>query len=243
VRAADAAGFQVHVHAIGDAAVRQALDAIEHAIDANGPRDRRPVIAHAQLVDDADLARFAELGVIANMQPLWAQLDALMTVLTVPRLGPDRADRQYRMRSLAGTGATLAFGSDWPVSSGDPRDGLSIAASRRTVEGEPAGGWTPHEIVPMEAALGAYTAAVAHQAFADRAAAPWGRIVPGASADLVWLARDPRTVEPHELPAVEVRETYLAGAARLAASAHPGTTTPAHPDTPVEPERSVALRP
>jgi predicted amidohydrolase YtcJ len=97
--------------------------------------------------------------------------------------------------------------------------------------------------VPMEAALGAYTAAVAHQAFADRAAAPWGRIVPGASADLVWLARDPRTVEPHELPAVEVRETYLAGAARLAASAHPGTTTPARPDTPVEPERSVALRP
>ena len=110
-----------------------------------------------------------------------------------------------------GTGATLAFGSDWPVSSGDPRDGLAIAASRRTVHGDPAGGWTPHEIVPMDDALGAYTAAVAHQAFADRAAAPWGRIVPGASADLVWLARDPRTVDPHELPAVEVRETYLAG--------------------------------
>ena len=244
VRAADDAGFQVHVHAIGDAAVRQALDAIEHAIDANGPRDRRPVIAHAQLVDDADLARFAELGVIANMQPLWAQLDALMTVLTVPRLGSERADRQYRMRSLAGTGATLAFGSDWPVSSGDPRDGLAIAASRRTVGGEPAGGWTPHEIVPMEAALGAYTAAVAHQAFADRAGAPWGRILPGASADLVWLARDPRTVEPHELPEVEVRETYLAGEARLAASARPAARTArTNPDTPVDPERSVALRP
>ncbi len=211
VVATDAAGFQVHIHAIGDSAVRQALDAIERAIRENGRRDRRPVIAHAQLVDDADLARFAELGVIANMQPLWAQLDALMTVLTVPRLGPERADRQYRLRSLAGTGATLAFGSDWPVSSGDPRDGLAIAASRRTVHGDPAGGWTPHEIVPMDDALGAYTAAVAHQAFADRAAAPWGRIVPGASADLVWLARDPRTVDPHELPAVEVRETYLAG--------------------------------
>lgn len=243
VRAADAAGFQVHVHAIGDAAVRQALDAIERAIDANGPRDRRPVIAHAQLVDDADLTRFAELGVIANMQPLWAQLDALMTVLTVPRLGPERADRQYRMRSLTGTGAMLAFGSDWPVSSGDPRDGLAIAASRRTVGGEPAGGWTPHEIVPMEAALAAYTAAVAHQAFADRAAAPWGRIVPGASADLAWLGRDPRTVEPHELPRVEVRETYLAGEPRLAASARVEPTAPTRPDTPAEPERSVALRP
>lgn len=245
VRAADAAGFQVHVHAIGDAAVRQALDAIERTIDANGPRDRRPVIAHAQLVDDADLARFAELGVIANMQPLWAQLDALMNVLTVPRLGQDRADTQYRMHSLAETGATLAFGSDWPVSSGDPRDGLAIAASRRTVGGEPAGGWTPHEIVPMEAALGAYTAAVAHQAFADRADAPWGRIVPGASADLVWLARDPRAIDPHELPRVAVRETYLAGAPRLAAIARhrSDTSTPATPNTPAEPERSVALHP
>lgn len=241
VRAADAAGFQVHVHAIGDAAVRQALDAIERAIDANGPRDRRPVIAHAQLIDDADLARFAELGVIANMQPLWAQLDALMTVLTVPRLGRERSDRQYRMRSLAGTGATLAFGSDWPVSSGDPRDGLAIAASRRTVDGEPAGGWTPHEIVPIEAALDAYTSAVAHQAFADHAAAPWGRIVPGASADLVRLARDPRTVDPHDLPAVAVRETYLAGAPRLTpADAAP---TAAAPDPHAEPERSVALHP
>lgn len=245
VRAADAAGFQVHVHAIGDAAVRQALDAIERTIDANGPRDRRPVIAHAQLVDDADLARFAELGVIANMQPLWAQLDALMNVLTVPRLGQDRADTQYRMHSLAETGATLAFGSDWPVSSGDPRDGLAIAASRRTVGGEPAGGWTPHEIVPMEAALGAYTSAVAHQAFADRADAPWGRIVPGARADLVWLARDPRAIDPHDLPRVAVRETYLAGAPRLAATApHPSdTSTSATPNTPAEPERSVALHP
>ena len=98
VRAVDAAGFQVHIHAIGDAAVRQALDAIESAIAANGPRDRRPVIAHAQLVDSADLSRFAEIGVIANMQPLWAQLDDLMTVLTVPRLGESRASNQYRIR-------------------------------------------------------------------------------------------------------------------------------------------------
>src|SRR6185503_134153 len=106
-RAVDALGFQIHIHAIGDAAVRQALDAIEHAVAANGPRDRRPVIAHAQLVDDADLDRFARLGVIPNMQPLWAQLDALMTVLTVPRLGSERADRQYRMRSIEASGARL----------------------------------------------------------------------------------------------------------------------------------------
>ncbi|MDT0478251.1 amidohydrolase family protein, partial [Streptomyces sp. DSM 41014] len=83
----DDLGLQIHIHAIGDAAVRQALDAIEYVARHNGPRDRRPVIAHAQLVDDADLGRFAELGVIPNMQPLWAQMDALMTVLTIPRLG------------------------------------------------------------------------------------------------------------------------------------------------------------
>jgi len=211
VRAVDAAGFQVHVHAIGDAAVRQALDAIERAIDANGPRDRRPVIAHAQLVDDADLPRFAELGVIANMQPLWAQQDALMTVLTVPRLGAERSDRQYRMRSLAASGARLAFGSDWPVSSGAPLDGISVAASRRTPEGEPAGGWTPGEIVPVDDALEWYSTSVAHQAFGDLADVPWGALAVGSSADLVWLDRDPRGEAPLDLPAVRVRATYLAG--------------------------------
>ena len=99
----DDLGLQIHIHAIGDAAVRQALDAIEFVIQRNGIRDRRPVIAHAQLVDDADIGRFAELGVIPNMQPLWAQMDALMTVLTIPRLGAERADRQYRMASLMDT--------------------------------------------------------------------------------------------------------------------------------------------
>jgi predicted amidohydrolase YtcJ len=88
-RRVDELGFQIHIHAIGDAAVRQALDAIEYAIESNGPRDRRPVIAHVQLVDDADLERFAKLGVIPCMQPLWAQMDALMTVLTIPGASAD----------------------------------------------------------------------------------------------------------------------------------------------------------
>lgn len=218
VRAVDALGFQVHIHAIGDAAVREALDAIEFAVEQNGPRDRRPVIAHAQLVDDADLERFAALGVIPNMQPLWAQLDALMTVLTVPRLGEERADRQYRMRSIEASGARLAFGSDWPVSSGDPREGIAIAVTRRTVDGEPEGGWTPHETLPVELALDAYSSGVAHQAYADLAPAPWGEIEPGAAADLVWLARDPRTVDPADLPSLAIRATYLAGEPRFQAA-------------------------
>ena len=207
-RRVDELGLQIHIHAIGDAAVRQALDAIEHVARHNGVRDRRPVIAHAQLVDDADIGRFAELGVIPNMQPLWAQLDALMTVLTVPRLGAERADRQYRIRSIQESGAPLAFGSDWPVSSGAPLDGISIAVTRQTADGEPAGGWTPAEILPLESALSAYTAGVAYQAFADDA---WGRLTPGASADLVLLERDPRTVAPLKLLALNVRATYLCG--------------------------------
>lgn len=207
-RKVDDLGMQIHIHAIGDAAVRQALDAIEYVARQNGPRDRRPVIAHAQLVDDADLGRFAELGVIPNMQPLWAQMDALMTVLTIPRLGAQRADRQYRMRTLENSGAALAFGSDWPVSSGAPLDGIAVAVSRRTSEGEPAGGWTPEEVLPIEPALASYTGAVAYQAFAER---EWGQVAPGASADLVWLDRDPRYVDSSELPKVQVRATYLQG--------------------------------
>lgn len=209
-RRVDELGLQIHIHAIGDAAVRQALDAVEHAITSNGPRDRRPVIAHAQLVDDADLGRFAELGVIPNMQPLWAQLDALMTELTIPRLGPERTDRQYPIRTLEVSGAPLSLGSDWPVSSGSPLEGLAVATSRLTPGGEPKGGWTPHEILPINRALSAYTAGVAQQAFAEQR---WGRIVPGASADLVWLDCDPRTVAPLELPGLQIRSTYLNGVA------------------------------
>ncbi|WP_374157847.1 amidohydrolase [Mycobacterium sp. G7A2] len=204
----DELGLQIHIHAIGDAAVRQALDAIDEVVRRNGPRDRRPVIAHAQLVDDTDIDRFARLGVIPNMQPLWAQLDSLMTVLTIPRLGQERADRQYRIATLQRSGAALSFGSDWPVSSGAPLDGIAVAVSRRTADGEPEGGWTPQEILPVEQALSAYTAAVAAQAFAENR---WGRILPGAAADLVWLNRDPRRTAPLELPHIGVRATYLQG--------------------------------
>ncbi len=204
----DELGLQIHIHAIGDAAVRQALDAIDFVIRRNTIRDRRPVIAHAQLVDDADIGRFAELGVIPNMQPLWAQMDALMTVLTIPRLGAERADRQYRMASLLASGAKLAHGSDWPVSSGAPLEGIAVGVSRRTSEGEPEGGWTPAEILPIDRALSAYTAGVAYQAFAEKT---WGSITPGASADLVWLDRDPRKTPALEIPGIGVRATYLRG--------------------------------
>lgn len=213
VRAVDAAGFQVHIHAIGDAAVRQALDAIESTIAVNGVRDRRPVIAHAQLVDSTDLTRFAELGIIANMQPLWAQLDDLMTVLTVPRLGEERARTQYRMRSILDDGGRLAFGSDWPCTSGTPVEGLAVAVSRQNDDGEPNGGWTPEEILDIGRSLDAYSRSVAHQAFADLSPTGWGRIEVGASADLVRFDHDPNSLSPRELAMTPVRSTYLGGVA------------------------------
>lgn len=207
----DDAGFQPHIHAIGDEAVKIALDAIEHAAEANGQSKNRPVIAHVQLASDRDLQRFAQLGVIPMMQPLWAQLDPLMTVLTVPRLGEKRAQRQYKMRTLEKTGADLAFGSDWPCSSADPLEGISVAVTRQTDEGYPSEGWVPDERIDLMSALSAYTQGVARQAGADLLAEPWGRLMPGASADMVWFDKDPREIPPAQLKDLKINATYLAG--------------------------------
>ena len=204
----DADGFQLHVHAIGDAGVRATLDAFEEVARVNGPRDRRPVLAHTQVVDPADVPRFAALGVIANLEPLWAQLDPLQVDLTLPRIGPERGARQYPMASLLATGAVLSMGSDWPVSSYRPLEGLAVAVTRQTRDGMPAEGWVPHERLPVGSALSAYTQGVAYQAFEEDA---WGSVTVGRRADLVWLDRDPTTTEPATWPEIVVRGTWLAG--------------------------------
>ncbi|MET8703865.1 amidohydrolase [Kitasatospora sp. NPDC004723] len=208
VTAVDALGFQPHIHAIGDRGVRIALDAIEAAARRNGPRDRRPVIAHVQLVDPADLPRFAELGVIANFEPLWAQPDPLMTELTLPRIGPERGARQYRIAALLRDGARVSFGSDWPVTRYEPLAGLATAVTRQTPEGLPEGGWLPQERIGLAEALAAYSAGVAHQAFEEDA---WGVLRVGLRADLVHLAADPYAVPAGELAGVAVLGTWLGG--------------------------------
>jgi predicted amidohydrolase YtcJ len=208
VAAFDADGFQLRLHAIGDAGVRAALDAIEHATSVNGPRDRRPLIAHTQLVHPADLPRFARLGVVANFEPLWARLDPVMVNLTIPRLGPDRAARQYPIGSLARSGARISFGSDWPVSSVVPMEGLAVAVTRQTGTGDPPGGWLPAERLPVAAALAAYTSGGAWQAFEEDSA---GTITVGKRADLALLGADPTTIDGAELAAVPVLGTWLAG--------------------------------
>ncbi|WP_406280751.1 amidohydrolase [Embleya sp. NBC_00896] len=207
VTAFDADGFQVHIHAIGDAGVRAALDAIEAAAAVNPAWDRRPVIAHVQIVDPADLARFERLGVIANFEPLWAQLDPLQTELSIPRVGEKRGALQYPMRGLVDSGAPVSFGSDWPVSSHQPLEGIQVAVTRRTFEGTPDEGWIPHERLTMDQALDAYTSGVAYQAFADDRRVP----AVGSPADLVWLSADPRTVDPMAVRQIAVEATWLGG--------------------------------
>jgi predicted amidohydrolase YtcJ len=209
VRTFDADGFQIHIHAIGDAGVRMALDAIEHAAQMNGARDRRPVIAHTQLVHPADRVRFAPLGVIANFEPLWAQLDSSQLDLTIPRLGPDRSALQYPIASLAATGAPVSFGSDWPVSSHRPLDGLAVAVTRRNRRGEPIDGWLPEERMSILQAIHAYTAGSAYQAFDDEA----GALRVGARADVVVLDRDITAIAGDEVPDALVDETWVAGRA------------------------------
>ena len=211
----DADGFQLHVHAIGDAAVRAALDAVAAVARANGPRDRRPVVAHTQCVHPDDLPRFAELGVVANFEPLWAQLDPAQLDLTLPRLGPDRGHGQYPMASLMASGAVLSFGSDWPVSSYRPLDGLAVAVTRQTPEGVPSGGWVPGERLPVQTALAAYTSGVAYQAFEQDL---WGSVTVGRRADLVWLSADPTRTGALTWPTLEVRGTWLRGRRTWAAT-------------------------
>ena len=195
----DADGFQLHIHAIGDAGVRAALDAVAHVAAVNGPRDRRPVLAHTQLVDPADVPRFAELGVVANFEPLWAQLDAVQTELTIPRIGAARGARQYPMASLLASGAVLSMGTDWPVSSHRPLEGLPQAV---------AGHWVAHERLPVAAALSACTAGTAYQAFEEHA---WGTVGLGRRADLVALGADPHDVPPDGWPDLAVVGTWLGG--------------------------------
>ncbi|MBA2625918.1 MAG: amidohydrolase family protein, partial [Acidimicrobiia bacterium] len=163
-------------------------------------------VAHTQLVHPDDLPRFAELGVVANFEPLWAQQNRIMTELTEPRLGAERSARQYPMASVLRSGATVGFGSDWPVSSMVPMEGLAVAVHRRTRAGAPSGGWLPAERLSLDEALAAYTSGSA-------AVDPHGSgtITVGAPADLVVLEADVTALAPDELADVAVEGTWRAG--------------------------------
>jgi predicted amidohydrolase YtcJ len=209
--AMDAAGFQLHLHAVGDAAIRQSLDAFEQVADANGPRDRRPVVAHSHLVHPDDRPRFRELGAVANFEPLWAQRNEIMLDLTEPRLGEVRSRWQYPIGSLVRGGAHVSFGSDWPVSSMVPMEGIAVAVTRRGTQGPGSSTpYLPEEAITRDQALSAYTLGTAFQAGDERHA---GTIQAGSRADLVVLEADLSTTADRDLHAVEVGATWLEGRA------------------------------
>ncbi|MDP9328525.1 MAG: amidohydrolase [Actinomycetota bacterium] len=182
----DALGFQVHMHALGDRALRMALDAVEAARAANGSRDARHHIAHLQVTDPADLPRLRELGIVANMQPYWAQLDRSMRELTLPALGEERVSRLYPIGTVARTGAVLAFGSDWPVSTPNPLLEIEVAVTRVSPAARGGEPFQPEERIGLPAALAAFTRGAAYVNRDDEA----GTIAPGMRADLAVLDRN-----------------------------------------------------
>ncbi len=187
VVALDARGFQVHQHALGDRAVRSALDAVEAARAANGWNDARHHIAHLQLPDPADLPRLRRAGVVANFQPYWAQPDPVVDTLTVPRVGEERAARLYPIGSVHASGAVMCMGSDWPVTTPNPWLELEVAVTRQP-PGEPeAEPLDASQRIDLATAMSAFTRGSAYVNHDDEA----GVLAPGMRADLAVLDRDP----------------------------------------------------
>ena len=184
----DALRYQVHLHAIGDAAVKQALDAIEAMQRINPPWDRRPVIVHAQLVRDEDLSRFAQLGVIANIQPLWCYMDPMNKELIAPRIGHERNNQQYRLRSMVEAGAMIAFGSDWPVTSHIPMQAISVPVTRTNAADGVSEAWVIEEALTMDESLTFYTKNAAYQLFREN---EFGTLEVGKRAAFIVLDSDP----------------------------------------------------
>ncbi len=209
----DALGFPCHFHALGDRAVRDALDAIEAARAANGPSDTRPHLARLQVVHPVDVPRFARLGAVANIQPLWAAHEPQMDELTIPFLSPERAAWQYPFGVLLRSGARLAAGSDWPVSSPDPLHGIHVAVNRVAPGGGDTPVFLPGERIRLAEALSAYTSGSAHVNHLDDT----GEIREGAPADLVVLDRDPFDGPAEAITETRVAITYIGGARVYAA--------------------------
>lgn len=206
----DRLGFQVHLHAIGDRAVRNGLDAFAAARAANGANDLRHHIAHVQLIQPADLPRFAELGVVANCQAYWAQSEPQMDELTIPFLGRDRARLQYPFRDLQRSGARLAGGSDWGVTTADPLAEIQVMATRVDPEHRDNPPFLPEQRVSVPDAIAAYTSGSAYVNHDD---ADSGTLEVGTRADFAVLDRNILTGPALEIADARVEATFVAGSA------------------------------
>jgi len=207
--ALDRAGFQIHVHAIGDRAIRMTLDALEAARKANGPRDARPLIAHLELIDPHDIPRFRKLGVLPDFQPLWAYEDSYMRDLNLPQLGPERSRWIYPIASVVRTGAVVVAGSDWNVSTIDPLEAIQVAVTRRDPDDPSSKTFVPEERVDLPTILAAYTI---NGAYASRQEKETGSIEVGKAADLVVLDRNLFDIPSEEIHETKVLWTLLDGA-------------------------------
>ena len=208
VVAFDREGFQVHFHAIGDRAIRVSFDAIARANEVNGSRDRRSVLSHIELFDPSDIGRFRELGAIASFQPLWAQADGYITDLTLPALGPVRSRWLYPIASVLHSGAVVAGGSDWSVSSLNPLDAIEVAITRRAEDEAPGAAWIPEERADLPAMLAAYTINAAYATYRERET---GSLTVGKQADLIVVDRDLFSVPAHQISESRVLLTLLDG--------------------------------
>jgi predicted amidohydrolase YtcJ len=205
VEAADAAGLQVMIHAIGDRANDQILSIYEQVAKDHGERDRRFRIEHAQHLRPQDIARFGRDHVVASMQPYHCIDDGRWAE---KRIGHERAKTTYAFRSLLDTGAVLAFGSDWTVAPLDPILGIYAAATRRTLDGKNPSGWIPEQKITVEEAVRAYTVGSAYAEFEESVK---GTITPGKLADLVILTQDIFKIDPAEIEKVRVSMTIMDG--------------------------------
>ena len=205
----DREGLQVHMHAIGDAGVRQGLDAIAAAARANGARDARHHMAHIQLIDPVDVPRFRELGVVANIQPLWAYADEYIVDLTEPRLGPVRSQWLYPFGALHRAGAMLAGGSDWSVTSVNPLDAIQTAVTRKALTAPAeAPSWLPEERLDLKTVLAAYTSGGAYVNFEERVS---GSLEAGKYADLIVLDQNLFEIPVERIHAARVLLTMREG--------------------------------
>ncbi|NOX68480.1 MAG: amidohydrolase [Gammaproteobacteria bacterium] len=205
INAADEAGLQVMVHAIGDSAIRDLLDIYLDVAQQNGERDRRFRVEHAQHIDPQDIPRFAVQGVIASMQPYHAIDDGRWADKVI---GPERARTTYAFRALIDDGAHVAFGSDWFVAPATPLEGIYAAVTRRTLDDANPHGWVPEQKVTVEQALRAYTYEAAYASFEEEIK---GTLRNGMLADFVLLDRVLTDIPPEEIRETRVLRTIVGG--------------------------------
>ena len=204
----DKRGIQIFTHAIGDRAVRLALDSYENAAAVNHTKDARPRIEHIETISAQDIGRFGTLGVIASMQPLHSYPDDDTLGVWARNVGPERASRAWAWRSIEQKGGALAFGSDWPVVTLNPWQGMQTALTRQTDAGDPPGGFVPQQRLSLEDTIRAYTLG---GAFAGHREKTEGSIEVGKLADLIVVDRDLFKVEPSEIGKTEVLLTMVGG--------------------------------